>query len=112
MLKGHHSMEFIIYGKIHYGHIFYFSVHISLIQRQNTKYVGVIDGIAILYINNETTASSSAYGLNEKIQDGIFKVKTTASDTHVSGEEFNNQLILYNRFLEDESHPTSPLGVP
>jgi L1 cell adhesion molecule like protein len=87
-------------------------------QRQATKDAGVIAGINVLRIVNEPTAAAIAYGLDKKkgngketnvlifdlgggtfdvsilsIDDGIFEVKSTAGDTHLGGEDFDNRLV-------------------
>ena len=85
-------------------------------QRQATKDAGVIAGINVLRIINEPTAAALAYGLDKKlrgekhvlifdlgggtfdvsilaIDDGIFEVKSTAGDTHLGGEDFDNRLV-------------------
>ncbi|KAJ8558485.1 hypothetical protein K7X08_034014 [Anisodus acutangulus] len=86
-------------------------------QRQATKDAGVIAGLNIMRIMNEPTAAAIAYGLDKKgssvgeknvlifdlgggtfdvslftIEEGIFKVKSTAGDTHLGGEDFDNRL--------------------
>ena len=91
-------------------------------QRQATKDAGVIAGLNVLRIINEPTAAAIAYGLEKKsddeqhilifdlgggtfdvsvlsIEDGIFEVKSTAGDTHLGGEDFDNLLV---RHLSDE----------
>merc|ERR1712206_75564 len=87
-------------------------------QRQATKDAGVIAGLNVLRIVNEPTAAAIAYGLDKKkgnekeknvlifdlgggtfdvsilsIEDGIFEVKSTAGDTHLGGEDFDNRLV-------------------
>merc|ERR1719387_722000 len=85
-------------------------------QRQATKDAGSISGLNILRIINEPTAAAIAYGLDKKgagernvliydmgggtfdvsvltIEDGIFEVKSTAGDTHLGGEDFDNRLV-------------------
>merc|ERR1711890_84428 len=87
-------------------------------QRQATKDAGVISGMNVLRIVNEPTAAAIAYGLDKKkgegkevnvlifdlgggtfdvsiltIEDGIFEVKSTAGDTHLGGEDFDNRLV-------------------
>merc|ERR1711908_83897 len=85
-------------------------------QRQATKDAGTISGLNILRIINEPTAAAIAYGLDKKvgaernvlifdlgggtfdvsilsIEDGIFEVKSTAGDTHLGGEDFDNRLV-------------------
>ena len=86
-------------------------------QRQSTKDAGVIAGLNILRIINEPTAAAIAYGLDKKgpeknvlifdlgggtfdvsvlsIDEGIFEVKSTAGDTHLGGEDFDNRMVDY-----------------
>jgi len=91
-------------------------------QRQATKDAGAIAGLNVLRIINEPTAAAIAYGLDKKggseknilifdlgggtfdvsvlaIEDGIFEVKSTAGDTHLGGEDFDNRLV--NHFIQD-----------
>merc|ERR1712073_5670 len=74
-------------------------------QRQATKDAGVIAGLNIIRIINEPTAAAIAYGLDKKKNEkesnvlifdlggGIFEVKSTAGDTHLGGEDFDNRLV-------------------
>merc|ERR1719184_258910 len=86
-------------------------------QRQATKDAGVISGMNVLRIINEPTAAAIAYGLDKKkgaaesnvlifdlgggtfdvsiltIEEGIFEVKSTAGDTHLGGEDFDNRMV-------------------
>merc|ERR1711975_204921 len=87
-------------------------------QRQATKDAGAIAGLEVLRIINEPTAAAIAYGLDRKdqskkernvlifdlgggtfdvsvltIEDGIFEVKSTAGDTHLGGEDFDNRMV-------------------
>ncbi|XP_063719838.1 heat shock-related 70 kDa protein 2-like [Symsagittifera roscoffensis] len=85
-------------------------------QRAATKDAGAIAGLNVLRIINEPTAAALAYGLDKKatgeknvlifdlgggtfdvsiltIEDGIFEVKSTAGDTHLGGEDFDNRLV-------------------
>ncbi|XP_059487618.1 heat shock 70 kDa protein cognate 4-like [Neocloeon triangulifer] len=91
-------------------------------QRQATKDAGVIAGLNVLRIINEPTAAAIAYGLDKKaqgernvlifdlgggtfdvsiltIEDGIFEVKSTAGDTHLGGEDFDNRMV--NHFVQE-----------
>jgi len=91
-------------------------------QRQATKDAGAICGMNVLRIINEPTAAAIAYGLDKKvggernvlifdlgggtfdvsiltIEDGIFEVKSTAGDTHLGGEDFDNRLV--NHFTQE-----------
>jgi len=86
-------------------------------QRQATKDAGIICGLNVLRIINEPTAAAIAYGLDKKkganecnvlifdlgggtfdvsiltIEEGIFEVKSTAGDTHLGGEDFDNRMV-------------------
>ena len=88
-------------------------------QRQATKDAGTIAGLEVLRIINEPTAASLAYGLDKNkdsgektiliydlgggtfdtsiltIEDGIFEVLSTAGDTHLGGEDFDNKIVDY-----------------
>lgn len=95
-------------------------------QRQATKDAGVIAGLNVLRIINEPTAAAIAYGLDKKvagngkgeknvlifdlgggtfdvsilsIDGGVFEVKSTAGDTHLGGEDFDNRLVTH--FIEE-----------
>ena len=91
-------------------------------QRQATKDAGTIAGMNVMRIINEPTAAAIAYGLDKKgsgeknvlifdlgggtfdvsiltIDDGIFEVKSTAGDTHLGGEDFDNRMV--NHFVEE-----------
>lgn len=92
-------------------------------QRQATKDSGLIAGLNVLRIINEPTAAAIAYGLDKKggagernvlifdlgggtfdvslltIEEGIFEVKSTAGDTHLGGEDFDNRLV--NHFVNE-----------
>lgn len=91
-------------------------------QRQATKDAGTISGLNVLRIINEPTAAAIAYGLDKKvggernvlifdlgggtfdvsiltIEDGIFEVKSTAGDTHLGGEDFDNRMV--NHFINE-----------
>jgi len=83
-------------------------------QRQATKDAGRIAGLEVLRIINEPTAAALAYGLDndadEKIAvfdlgggtydisilelgDGVFEVKATNGDTHLGGDDFDQEII-------------------
>lgn len=85
-------------------------------QRQATKNAGQIAGLEVLRIINEPTAAAIAYGLDKKtdqtiavydlgggtfdisileIGDGVYEVKSTAGDTHLGGDDFDQVLIDY-----------------
>ncbi|KAJ5387691.1 Endoplasmic reticulum chaperone BiP [Penicillium cosmopolitanum] len=93
-------------------------------QRQATKDAGTIAGLTILRVVNEPTAAAIAYGLDKvgderqiivydlgggtfdvsllSIDNGIFEVLSTAGDTHLGGEDFDQRVIdhfvkLYNK---------------
>lgn len=94
-------------------------------QRQATMDAGKIAGIEVLRIINEPTAASLAYGLDKKqnetilvfdlgggtfdvsvleVGDGIFEVLSTAGDTSLGGDDFDNVLVkwLVTDFKEKE----------
>jgi len=93
-------------------------------QRQSTKDAGTISGLDVMRIINEPTAAAISYGLDQKagsageknvlifdlgggtfdvsllsIDDGVFEVKSTAGDTHLGGEDFDNRLV--DHFLKE-----------
>ena len=89
-------------------------------QRQATKDAGQIAGLEVARIINEPTAASLAYGLDKKAQekicvfdlgggtfdvsilevaDGVFRVISTNGDTHLGGDDFDEELI---NFVADE----------
>ncbi len=85
-------------------------------QRQATKNAGEIAGLKVLRVLPEPTAAALAYGLdrkkNEKILvfdlgggtfdvscldvgDGVFEVLSISGDTHLGGDDFDEELINY-----------------
>ena len=88
-------------------------------QRQATKDAGRIAGINVLRIINEPTAAALAYGLDRNLkgeknvlifdlgggtfdvtvltidEGSLFEVRSTAGDTHLGGEDFDNRLVDY-----------------
>lgn len=89
-------------------------------QRTATKNAGEIAGLKVLRIINEPTAAALAYGLDKKsnetilvfdlgggtfdvsileVGDGVFEVKSTAGDTHLGGDDFDQRIVDY---LADE----------
>ena len=85
-------------------------------QRQATKDAGQIAGLEVARIINEPTAASLAYGLDKKthekicvfdlgggtfdvsileVADGVFRVISTNGDTHLGGDDFDEELINY-----------------
>ena len=92
-------------------------------QRQATKDAGRIAGLNVQRIINEPTAAALAYGLDKKlggeknvlifdlgggtfdvsilsIADGsMFEVLSTAGDTHLGGEDFDNRMV--NHFADE-----------
>ena len=95
-------------------------------QRQATKEAGEIAGLKVRRIINEPTAAALAYGLDKKnkdmkiavfdlgggtfdisileLGDGVFEVKSTAGDTHLGGDDFDDTIInwLADEFKKDE----------
>lgn len=91
-------------------------------QRQATKDAGSIAGLNVLRIINEPTAAALAYGLDKKlkgekhiliydlgggtfdvsvlcINDGLFEVLSTNGNTHLGGEDFDNNMV--NFFINE-----------
>ncbi|KAK8465413.1 hypothetical protein PHAVU_009G076700 [Phaseolus vulgaris] len=94
-------------------------------QRQATKDAGTIAGLNVMRIINEPTAAALAYGLDKRakcvvgernififdlgggtfdvslltIKGDVFKVKATAGDTHLGGEDMDNRMVKY--FVEE-----------
>jgi molecular chaperone DnaK len=83
-------------------------------QRQATKDAGKIAGLDVLRIINEPTAASLAYGLDKKsaetilvfdlgggtfdvsvldVGEGLFEVRSTAGDTHLGGDDYDQVLV-------------------
>jgi molecular chaperone DnaK len=84
-------------------------------QRQATKEAGQVAGLEVLRIVNEPTAASLAYGLDKnegeqtilvfdlgggtfdvsvlELGDGVFDVKSTAGDTHLGGDDWDQRII-------------------
>ena len=92
-------------------------------QRQATKDAGIIAGLNVLRIVNEPTAAALAYGLDKGLKDernvlifdlgggtfdvsilsiaegSLFEVRSTAGDTHLGGEDFDNRIV--NHFIQE-----------
>lgn len=92
-------------------------------QRQATKDAGIIAGLNVLRIINEPTAAALAYGLDKNLkgernvlifdlgggtfdvsiltidEGSLFEVRSTAGDTHLGGEDFDNRLV--DHFCEE-----------
>ncbi len=89
-------------------------------QRQATRDAAVIAGLNTLRIINEPTAAAIAYGLEKaagsvgeknvlvfdcgggthditilSIDDGMLEVKATGGDTHLGGEDFDNEVVTH-----------------
>ena len=83
-------------------------------QRQATKEAGSIAGLEVLRIINEPTAAALAYGLDKEtdqtilvfdlgggtfdvsvldIGDGVFEVKSTAGNTHLGGDDWDQRVM-------------------
>ncbi|MDI6731974.1 MAG: molecular chaperone DnaK [Candidatus Margulisbacteria bacterium] len=98
-------------------------------QRQATKDAGTIAGLEVVRIINEPTAASLAYGLDKKknekiaiydlgggtfdisileIGEGVFEVKSTNGDTHLGGDDFDQEII---QWLLDEFKKESGINL-
>src|SRR5450755_4051987 len=83
-------------------------------QRQATKEAGEIAGLEVLRIINEPTAAALAYGLDKEndltilvfdlgggtfdvsvleLGEGVFEVKSTAGNTHLGGDDWDQRVI-------------------
>jgi molecular chaperone DnaK len=94
-------------------------------QRQATKQAGEVAGLEVLRIINEPTAAALAYGLDKKkdetiavydlgggtfdisileVGEGVVEVKATAGDTHLGGDDVDNQIVdwLIAEFKKDQ----------
>jgi len=94
-------------------------------QRQATKDAGKIAGLEVSRIINEPTAAALAYGLQDQggskviavydlgggtfdisilqLADGVFEVRSTAGDSFLGGEDFDNRIMdwLIEEFVEE-----------
>lgn len=92
-------------------------------QRQATKDAGFIAGLNVLRIVNEPTAAALAYGLDKNLkgeknvlifdlgggtfdvsvlsidEGSMFEVRSTAGDTHLGGEDFDNRIV--SHFIQE-----------
>jgi molecular chaperone DnaK len=98
-------------------------------QRQATKDAGKIAGLDVVRILNEPTAAALAYGLDQpssgsgastiavydlgggtfdisvlQLSQGIFEVRSTAGDTYLGGEDFDQRIMDW--LIEDFSRET------
>jgi molecular chaperone DnaK len=94
-------------------------------QRTATKNAGEIAGLKVLRILNEPTAAALAYGLDKKgeekilvfdlgggtfdvsildVGEGVFQVESTAGDSHLGGDDFDNQIVewLASEYKKDQ----------
>ncbi|MFH0914451.1 MAG: molecular chaperone DnaK [Chloroflexota bacterium] len=94
-------------------------------QRQATKDAGAIAGFNVLRIINEPTAAALAYGMDKRkeatitvydlgggtfdisvleLGEGTFQVKSTAGDTHLGGDDFDQRVMdwICEEFLRDQ----------
>ncbi len=94
-------------------------------QRNATKNAGEIAGLKVLRIINEPTAAALAYGLDKHanetilvfdlgggtfdvsvldVGEGVFEVKSTAGDSHLGGDDFDNKVVdfLASEFKKDQ----------
>ncbi|XP_052779817.1 heat shock protein 70 B2-like [Mya arenaria] len=92
-------------------------------QRRATKDAGAIAGLNVMRIINEPTAAALAYGLDKNLggeknvlifdlgggtfdvsiltidEGSLFEVRSTAGDTHLGGEDFDNRMV--NHFIQE-----------
>jgi len=120
-------------AEIHLKHVLHsVPAYFNDSQRLATKDAGAIAGLDVLRIINEPTAAAIAYGLDQQskqeknvlifdlgggtfdvsllnITGGVFAVKATAGDTHLGGEDFDNNLLDHfkNEFKKKTKHDIS-----
>ena len=93
-------------------------------QRQATKQAGEIAGLEVFRIINEPTAAALAYGMDKKhahtiavydlgggtfdisileLGEGVYEVKATNGDTHLGGDDFDQQIVdwIANEFKKE-----------
>jgi len=97
-------------------------------QRAATKDAGTIAGLNILRVVNEPTAAALAYGLDKTgeerqiivydlgggtfdvsvltVDHGVFEVQSTAGDTHLGGEDFDQRIVDYFTKSYNKQHDT------
>ena len=107
-------------------------------QRRATQDAGAIAGLKVLRIINEPTAAAIAYGLDKKTEStaesrnvlifdlgggtfdvsllnlagGVFSVLATAGDTHLGGEDFDNNMVAHCQALLAKKHSEDISGNP
>jgi len=103
-------------------------------QRQATKDAGTISGMNVLRIINEPTAAALAYGLDKNLkgernvlifdlgggtfdvsiltidEGSMFEVRSTAGDTHLGGEDFDNRMVDHFREEFKRKHKKDMTG--
>jgi heat shock protein 5 len=97
-------------------------------QRAATKDAGTIAGLNVLRVVNEPTAAALAYGLDKTgeerqiivydlgggtfdvsiltVDHGVFEVQSTAGDTHLGGEDFDQRIVDYFTKSYNKQHDT------
>jgi len=97
-------------------------------QRAATKDAGTIAGLNVLRVVNEPTAAALAYGLDKTdkerqiivydlgggtfdvsvltVDQGVFEVQSTAGDTHLGGEDFDQRVVDYFTKSYNKAHDT------
>lgn len=100
-------------------------------QRRATEDAGRIAGLTVERVLNEPTAAALAYGLGDKdkgdseeeenilvfdlgggtfdvslltIDDGVFEVRATSGDTHLGGEDFDQNIMTYFQKIFKKKH--------
>ncbi|KAF2115149.1 heat shock protein 70b [Lophiotrema nucula] len=99
-------------------------------QRAATKDAGTIAGLNVLRVINEPTAAALAYGLDRTdkeertvmvydlgggtfdvsiltLDNGVFEVLATAGDTHLGGEDFDQQIVDHFVKSYNKKHDTN-----
>ncbi|KAI9659601.1 MAG: ATPase with role in protein import into the ER [Alyxoria varia] len=97
-------------------------------QRAATKDAGTIAGLNVMRVVNEPTAAALAYGLDKgdkernivvydlgggtfdvsllSVEEGVFEVRSTAGDTHLGGEDFDQRVMNHFVKIWNKKHDT------
>jgi heat shock protein 1/8 len=109
-------------GRTVTGAVVSIPANFNYLQRQATRDAGIIAGLNILRLIDESVLAAFAYGFEKRItkarnvlifdlgggtvnvslltiEEGIFEVKAAASNTHLGGEDFDNRLV--NHFVQE-----------
>ena len=102
-------------------------------QRQATRRAATLAGLEVMRIVNEPTAAALAYGLDRHdarrvvvydlgggtfdvsvldLEDGVFRVLSTAGDTHLGGDDFDRAILVHAAARIRAEHGVDVLADP